>query len=121
MTDVPLAPNPIDITEDAARKVVEAMTEEGLSSDTHGLRIGVRGGGCSGLQYLLDFDNLSEENDYDFVYDQHGITIVVDQFSAMHLTGTNVEYVESLQGSGFKFENPNSMQRKCGCGQSFGY
>lgn len=120
MTDIPLPPNPVTFTEEAAEKVLDAMTEEGLSAETHGIRVGIMGGGCAGLQYLLDFHELAQENDYDFVYNQHSVTVVVDQFSAMHLTGTSVEYIDSLHGSGFKFVNPN-MKRACGCGASVGY
>jgi iron-sulfur cluster insertion protein len=111
---IPLAPNPISLTEKAAEMVRDAMEQEGLEG--HGLRIGVIGGGCSGLQYLLDFSEKSVE--LDFVDEQHGIQIFVDPFSAAHLQGTVINYVDGLHGSGFKFENPNIV-RACGCGQSF--
>ncbi|MEO0813807.1 MAG: iron-sulfur cluster assembly accessory protein [Myxococcota bacterium] len=111
---LPLPPPPISLTERAAEMVKKAMSQEQM--DDHALRVGVLGGGCSGLQYLLDFSDKS--TDMDFVAEQHGVTIFVDGFSAGHLTGTVIDYVDSIQGSGFKFENPN-IQRTCGCGSSF--
>lgn len=111
---VPLSPMPIQLTEKAAEMVKEAMVQEGL--EDHGLRVGVIGGGCSGLQYLLDF--APEAGELDFVDQQHGVPIYVDPFSAAHLRGTTINYVDGLHGSGFKFENPN-ITRACGCGSSF--
>jgi len=107
-------PIPVQITEKAAEMVVNAMQEEEL--DGHGLRVGVIGGGCSGLQYLLDFTKAPSEED--FVSEQHNIAVYIDPFSAAHLAGTVIDYIDGLQGSGFKFENPN-IQRSCGCGSSF--
>jgi iron-sulfur cluster assembly protein len=112
--DLPRAPAPVTLTERAAEMVRKAMEQEEMNE--HGLRVGVLGGGCSGLQYLLDFsENATPE---DFVDEQHGIAVFVDGFSAGHLSGTVIDYVDSIQGSGFKFENPN-IQRTCGCGSSF--
>ena len=111
---VPVLPMPVQITEKAAEMVREAMQQEEL--DNHGLRIGVTGGGCSGLQYLLDFAETPKE--VDFNEEQHGIQVFIDPFSAAHLKGTVIDYVDSLNGSGFKFENPNIV-RSCGCGSSF--
>ena len=111
---IPLAPTPVSLTEKAAEMVRDAMEQEGLAG--HGLRVGVIGGGCSGLQYLLDFSEKPVE--LDFVGEQHGIKVFVDPFSAAHLQGTVINYVDGLHGSGFKFENPNIV-RSCGCGQSF--
>jgi iron-sulfur cluster insertion protein len=111
---VPVISTPVTLTDAAAQMVKKAMQEEELTG--HGLRIGVTGGGCSGLQYLLDFSE--SPIDSDFCSDQHGITVFVDPFSAAHLTGTVVNYVDGLNGSGFKFENPNIV-RACGCGSSF--
>ena len=81
-----------------------------------GLRFGITGGGCSGLQYLLDFAEKPRE--IDFSEHQHGVEVFIDPFSAAHLNGTIIDYVDSLTGSGFKFENPNIV-RSCGCGSSF--
>lgn len=111
---IPSPPTPISLTERAAEMVQKAMEQEKMGD--HALRIGVLGGGCSGLQYLLDF--AERPTDMDFVDEQHGVTIFVDGFSAGHLSGTVIDYVDSIQGSGFKFENPN-IQRTCGCGSSF--
>jgi len=112
--DVPLLPMPVSITENAAKMVSEAIEQEELVG--YGLRIGVTGGGCSGLQYLLDFSK--KPNDMDFVANQHGIEVFIDPFSAAHLNGTVVDYVDAIGGTGFKFENPNIV-RACGCGSSF--
>ena len=120
MIDIPPTPNPVSITERAANKVLEALDEEGMYSDTHGLRVAIVGGGCAGLEYFLDFHDLSQENDYDFVCEYNGIKIIIDQFSATHLMGTEIDYVDTLQNSGFKFNNPN-ITRTCGCGSSVGY
>ena len=81
-----------------------------------GLRIHVQGGGCSGLQYGMKLE--SEKADDDFTVDLDGVTLLVDPYSAPMLTGVTVDYVESLTGSGFKFDNPNAAGG-CACGQSF--
>ena len=111
---IPVLPMPIQITEKAADMVRQAMEQEEL--EDHGLRVGVTGGGCSGLQYLLDF--AKNPKDVDFSDEQHGVLVFIDPFSAAHLQGTVIDYVDSLNGSGFKFENPNIV-RSCGCGSSF--
>ena len=110
----PETPMPVTLTEKAATMVKEAMKQENLSG--HGLRVGVMGGGCSGLQYLLDF--AEKATDEDFVSEQFGVKVFVDPFSASHLDGTVIDYLEDLNGSGFKFNNPNTV-RTCGCGSSF--
>ena len=112
--EAPLLPMPVSLTEQAANMVKGAMKEEDL--DGYGLRVGVTGGGCSGLQYLLDFTK--DPNDLDFVESQHGLDVFIDPFSAAHLRGTIVDYVDAISGTGFKFENPNIV-RSCGCGSSF--
>ena len=112
--EVPETPMPVTLTEKAAAMVKEAMKQESLTG--HGLRVGVMGGGCSGLQYLLDFAEKPGEED--FVSDQFGIKVFVDPFSASRLDGTTIDYVDDLNGSGFKFNNPNTV-RTCGCGSSF--
>ncbi|MCB0325427.1 MAG: iron-sulfur cluster assembly accessory protein, partial [Bdellovibrionales bacterium] len=94
--------------------VKKALAEEGLEG--HGLRIAVHGGGCSGLQYALDFSDQSRPGDTIFEVD--GLTIYVDMASMQYLTGAEIDYVSGLQGTGFKFHNPNA-QRTCGCGHSF--
>jgi iron-sulfur cluster assembly accessory protein len=112
--EMPATPAPVKLTEKAAEMVKRAMADEKMVD--HGLRVGVIGGGCSGLQYLLDFTPRATGED--FVDEQFGIPIFVDQYSAGHLMGTTVDYVDGLAGSGFKIENPN-IQRACGCGSSF--
>ena len=111
---IPQMPTPVHLTEKAVEMVKNAMEQEGLEG--HALRVGVIGGGCSGLQYLLDFSQEPLEDDV--VSTDFGVSVFVDPFSAAHLMGTTIDYVDSLQGSGFKFDNPN-IQRSCGCGMSF--
>lgn len=105
----------ITITESAAEKVRALMERDGREG--YGLRLKVVGGGCSGLQYQLMFDSEVDEWDQDSV--QNGVRVVVDSKSAVYLAGATVDYVDDLNGSGFKIENPNASST-CGCGQSFG-
>ncbi len=114
MDTLPAAPSPVQLTEKAAEMVLVAMREEKL--EDVGLRVAVMGGGCSGLQYMLDFDKTPKDDD--LVGEFFGVAVYVDPYSAGHLAGTVIDYVDSLNGSGFKFENPN-IQRSCGCGSSF--
>jgi len=107
-------PEPVSLTAKAADMVRQAMEQEDLGG--HALRVGVMGGGCSGLQYLLDFSK--EPGDGDHVLQSEGVDVYVDQWSACHLMGTSIDYVDGLDASGFKFDNPN-IQRSCGCGSSF--
>jgi len=106
----------ITITKAAADKIKEAMIEEDFDESFY-LIISVLGGGCAGLQYSLDFSNDVIVDDC-FISNQFGIPIAVDCFSASHLSGTNIDYVDEIQGSGFKFNNPTAS-RSCGCGNSF--
>ena len=112
--DIPINSAPVHLTEKAAKMVKEAMIQEDLQE--HALRVGIIGGGCSGLQYLLDFSKTSVSGDFETEF--FGIPVYVDPFSAGHLSGTTIDYVDGLNGSGFKFENPNIV-RSCGCGSSF--
>jgi iron-sulfur cluster assembly protein len=105
----------ITFTEKGAEKVQEFLASQGADVQTAGLRVGVRGGGCSGFQYALAFDN---QNDEDEVFEDHGLRILVDRPSLPYVRGAVVDYVESLQGAGFKVENPNVIAA-CGCGSSF--
>lgn len=109
-------PMPVQLTKRAAKKLAKFMLEEGFNSEDSGVRVGVRGGGCSGLQYNLEFVDGSGKLDYG--EEQHGINVVIDPFSAAHLQGTIIDYVETISDAGFKFENPNIV-RSCGCGSSF--
>ena len=108
------APRSVTLTPQAANKVREIMaTQDPLPA---GLRIGVVGGGCSGFQYSMSFEN--QPGMMDKVYQFDGIKVFVDATSAMYLNGCVVDYVETLEAAGFKFENPN-VKSTCGCGSSF--
>jgi iron-sulfur cluster assembly accessory protein len=105
---------PVKLTENAVKKVREIMaTQDPLPA---GLRIGVVGGGCSGFQYSMSFENQSGMMDK--VYDFDGLKVFVDSTSLMYLNGCVVDYVETLEAAGFKFENP-AVKSTCGCGSSF--
>ena len=104
----------LQLTEVAAGKVTDIRAEENIEPH-YALRVKVAGGGCSGFQYDLYFD---EHADGDYVLDCGGITLISDQMSFMYLMGTQIDYVEGLQGAGFKFNNPNTTG-SCGCGSSF--
>ena len=105
---------PITLTSNAVAKVKEIMAQQ--NPVPAGLRVGVVGGGCSGFQYSMQFENASGAMDKVFDYD--GLKLFVDATSLMYLTGATVDYVETLEGAGFKFENPN-VKSTCGCGSSF--
>jgi iron-sulfur cluster assembly accessory protein len=108
-------PNFVSFTEKAVEMVLAAIEQEGLAG--HGIRIGVAGGGCSGFQYTMDFEK--EVKDGDLVLGQPGgLKLYVDPMSAMYLQGVTVDYIQGLQGAGFKFINPNA-KNTCGCGSSF--
>jgi iron-sulfur cluster assembly accessory protein len=109
-----VAPSPLTLTAKAVEMVKEAMVKENLGG--YGIRIGVVGGGCSGFQYSMDFENV--ERDGDSLYEQDGVKVYVDTMSSMYLQGVTVDYVIGLQGAGFKFVNPNA-RNTCGCGSSF--
>ncbi len=106
---------PVTVTAKAVKMVNITKEEEGYAADC-GLRIAVRGGGCSGFEYALDFDD--EERDTDLIYDQNGLKVIVDPISARYLAGTEIDYVLGMTGAGFKFNNPNAVGT-CGCGSSF--
>ncbi len=104
----------VKLSEIAAQKVRELLEQRGTPS--HGLRIGVRGGGCSGNSYFMEFCEGAVDGDETF--DSHGVKLVVDSKSLMLLSGTEVDFVDGLMGSGFKFNNPN-VRHSCACGESF--
>jgi iron-sulfur cluster assembly accessory protein len=106
--------NLINLTEKAVEMVKDAMQREGLAG--YGIRIGVMGGGCSGFQYSMDFENAPKDGD--ITLEQDGLKLFVDAMSSMYLQGVTVDYVVGLQGAGFKFVNPNAKST-CGCGSSF--
>ena len=105
----------ITFTDRGAEKVKEFLSGQTADVQTSGLRVGVRGGGCSGFQYALAFDT---ERAGDHVFESHGLRLLVDGPSLPYVQGAIVDYVESLQGAGFKVENPNVIAA-CGCGSSF--
>ena len=104
----------VNLTERAAAHVRSMLIEQPENAGKT-LRVYVEGGGCSGMQYGMVFD---EKRDEDFVRDCHGIPVLVDPFSANYLRGTQIDYVDALTGGGFKISNPNARQ-SCGCGKSF--
>jgi len=104
----------VSLTPGAAEKVKELMAED--PDESLVLRVAIQGGGCSGFQYGLGFDSAAVDDDV--VVEQHGVTIVVDPYSAPYLKGTTVDFLSGLQESGFKIDNPNA-QASCGCGHSF--
>ena len=105
---------PITLTANAIAKVKEIMAQQ--NPVPAGLRIGVVGGGCSGFSYSMTFENNAGLMDKTF--DMEGLKVYVDATSVMYLQGCTVDYVETLEGAGFKFENPN-VKSTCGCGSSF--
>lgn len=120
-TTTPTAPStpevkktPVTLTETAIAKVKEIMAQQ--DPVPAGLRIGVVGGGCSGFSYNMSFENAAGMMDKTFTFD--GLKVFVDATSAMYLDGCVVDYVETLEAAGFKFENPN-VKSTCGCGSSF--
>jgi iron-sulfur cluster assembly protein len=104
----------INITESAKNQAIKLMTDDGKID--HFIRVGVQGGGCSGLMYELGFDNELKETDK--VFEVEGVKIVVDKKSFLYLVGTTLDFSGGLNGKGFVFVNPNA-DRTCGCGESF--
>jgi iron-sulfur cluster assembly accessory protein len=103
----------LSVTPAAADKIKQLMAEE---TDVSVLRVAIQGGGCSGFQYGLGFDHGAVEGDIEF--EAHGVPVVVDPFSAPYLEGAEVDYVDTIQQSGFAINNPNAVS-SCGCGHSF--
>lgn len=104
----------VDLTVEAAKKVVEIRTSEEIEDDM-ALRLRVVGGGCAGFSYDIYFDNKTK---IDREYTLNGCDVIIDEMSLMYLVGTTIDYVESLGGAGFKFNNPG-VKSTCGCGSSF--
>jgi iron-sulfur cluster assembly protein len=105
----------VTLTERAADKVRELMAEE-PDGEVSVLRVAVQGGGCSGFEYALGFDRGPQDGDHEL--DLHGVSVVVDPFSAPYLRGAQIDFLNGLQESGFKIDNPN-VASACGCGHSF--
>jgi iron-sulfur cluster assembly accessory protein len=110
MTEVP-----VTLTKKAVDMVKITREQEGIEA-SHGLRVAVRGGGCSGFEYALDFED--GPRDTDLVYEQGDLKVFVDPISARYLSGTEIDYQLGMSGAGFKFSNPNAVGT-CGCGSSF--
>ena len=106
----------IVMTEKARAEVTKIMAANNIP-DTYGLRVGVKGGGCSGLSYSLGFDKEAREGDKTLVID--GVQLFIDPKSLFYLSGTQLDYTDGLNGRGFVFNNPNAS-KTCGCGSSFG-
>ena len=104
----------VKVTEKAKDKAIELMAEDG--KDGYFIRVSVKGGGCSGLMYDMEFDNKQTENDK--VFEDNGMKVVVDKKSYLYLVGTTLDFSGGLNGKGFVFVNPNAG-RTCGCGESF--
>ena len=107
----------ITVSEKALQHVINLMMESNITPDSHHLRVGVKGGGCSGLSYVMDFDNTIESTDETVEIDG-GLKVVIDRKSVLYLYGTELNYSDGLNGKGFQWENPNAS-RTCGCGESF--
>jgi iron-sulfur cluster assembly protein len=106
----------LQVTERALKRIRVAMAKEGVSPEEGGLRLGVMGGGCSGLSYSIKFDTRPRERDR--IYEFDGVRVFVDPKSFLYLHGMTLDYEETLMRQGFNFINPNSS-RSCGCGSSF--
>ncbi len=105
----------ISVTEQAKNQLDNLRVEDGFS-ENHNVRVAVKGGGCSGLMYDLQFDD--NINEKDEVFEDKGVKIVIDKKSILYLLGTTLDFSDGLNGKGFQFINPNAS-RTCGCGESF--
>lgn len=104
----------LTVTDAAKKQAIRLMEDE--QKEGFFIRVGVQGGGCSGLMYQLTFDN--QENDGDMSFENNGVKVVVDKKSYLYLVGTTLDFSGGLNGKGFVFQNPNA-DRTCGCGESF--
>jgi iron-sulfur cluster assembly protein len=110
LTETPM----LNVTRPAAEKLLKLLTEKNIPE--YGLRVFVAGGGCSGLQYGMAFEQAAGE--FDQTVEAHGVKLYVDPTSAQYLMGASIDYVDNLMGGGFRIENPSAVS-SCGCGQSF--
>ncbi|MBA3470574.1 MAG: iron-sulfur cluster insertion protein ErpA [Herpetosiphonaceae bacterium] len=115
VTVIDVQTSPVSISAEAARRLQGLMQEKNLS-EQFALRVFVAGGGCSGLQYGMTFDDQVREGDAEFV--ESGLRVLVDSMSANYMAGASIDYIDSLMGGGFKIDNPNAVS-SCGCGSSF--
>lgn len=106
------------ITDKAKNKIIETIQDEGKSIDTHHLRVGVMSGGCSGLQYFMDFGSKSDVDPTDEIINLDELQVVVDKKSYFYLLGSQLDFSTGLNGKGFEWSNPQAS-RSCGCGESF--
>lgn len=104
------------LSETAAKEVKKIIVDQELDADKVRLRVGVKGGGCSGFSYVLDLTETQKETDE--VFEQHGVKIIVDPKSLLYLNGVTVDFRDEIMGRGFVFNNPNATS-SCGCGSSF--
>lgn len=115
-TENQTAAHEVILTETAAREVKSIIEQQELDAETVCLRVGVKGGGCSGFSYVLDLTE--KRKDSDEVFEQHGIRVICDPKSMLYLGGTTVDFKDEIMGRGFVFNNPNATT-SCGCGSSF--
>ena len=104
----------LSLTEAAAKRIRDIMSTEGVD-ETHGVRLGVKSGGCSGMSYLLEIDEPGEK---DRAFDSHGVRVFCDPKNYFFINGTEVDFIDDMLNGGFRFSNPN-VSRECGCGTSF--
>ena len=117
-TDTTTTPDtaPVALTELAAKEIKKIIAEQELDAEKVRLRVGVKGGGCSGFSYLLDLTESQKETDE--VFEQHGVKIICDPRSMLYLGGVTIDFKDEIMGRGFVFNNPNATST-CGCGSSF--
>lgn len=108
--------NPITLTENAAKEIDTIISAQELDREKIRLRVGVKGGGCSGFSYVLDLTE--NQKDSDEIFDVHGVRVICDPKSLLYLNGTTIDFKDEIMGRGFVFSNPNASST-CGCGSSF--
>lgn len=108
--------SPITLTATAAREIKTIITQQELDADKVRLRVGVKGGGCSGFSYILDLTEAKKDTDEEF--EQHGVRIICDPKSLLYISGVTIDFKDEIMGRGFVFQNPNASST-CGCGSSF--
>lgn len=107
-------PAPITLTEGAVSQLQKLMSDASIPAE-YGLRVGVKGGGCSGFSYVLGFDEVKEKDE---VYEVNGIRVLMEKAHGLYLLGMEIDWIEGLENRGFTFNNPNASDT-CGCGESF--
>jgi iron-sulfur cluster assembly protein len=114
MNDTQVSALPVNLTEGALKQLRKIQSDQNIT-DNHGLRIGVKGGGCSGFSYILGFDTPKENDE---IYECEGLTVFMQKAHAIYLIGMEIDWLDGLQNRGFSFTNPNAKET-CGCGTSF--